>query len=118
MKSVFIILGNGFTIDFINNTMLFQKIKKRRDPNQKAKRLSMINSEDDRIYLRAYCELIVYLRQLFSWYDSLIDDVLLKEFVSTCSDWGWLSFLQNLNLKEFKKIFLYHIIMMFGWKEY
>ncbi len=172
MKSVFIILGNGFTIDFINKYNAFLESKKEKrvcinvqnlfqygevigtpwddkpgflsykicpalwtlgarpnnntaesnglieeiiscanmffdfinDPNQKAKRLSMINSDDNRIYLRAYCELIVYLRQLFSWYDSLIDDVLLKEFVSTCSDWGWLSFLQTLNLKEFKKI--------------
>ncbi len=172
MKSVFVILGNGFTIDFISKYNAFLENKKEKrvcinvqnlfqygevigtpwddkpgflsykvcpalwtlgarpnnnaaesnalieeiiscanmffdfinDPNQKAKRLSMINSDDDRIYLRAYCELIVYLRQLFSWYNSLIDDVLLKEFVSTYSDWGWLSFLQNLNLKEFKKI--------------
>ncbi len=172
MKSVFIILGNGFTIDFLNkyNEFLQNRNEKKlcidvqnlfrygevigtpwdekpgflsykgcpalwtlgarpnnnalecnalieeiiscanmffdfiNDPAQKTKRLSMINSSDDRIYLRAYCELIVYLRQLFSWYDSLIDDKRLKDFVSTCSDWGWLSFLNNLDLKEYKKL--------------
>ncbi len=172
MKSVFIILGNGFTIDFLkkyneyleskntksvhidvqnlfrygevigtpwderpgflsykicpalwtlgarpNNSadesnalieeiiscanMFFDFIN---DPAQKAKRLSMISSNDDRIYLRAYCELIVYLRHLFSWYDSLIDDTELQEFVLTCKNWGWLSFLKKLDLKEYKKI--------------
>lgn len=172
MKSVFIILGNGFTIDFLKKYNEFFQNKKGQklnidvqnlfkfgevigspwdekpgflsykvcpalwtlgarpnnnvvesnalieeiiscanmffdfinDPDQKTKRLSMINSNDDRIYLRAYCELIVYLRQLFSWYDSLIDDISLQEFVSTCSNWGWLSFLKGLNLKDYKKI--------------
>ena len=172
MKNVFIILGNGFTIDFINkyNDFLENKKEKRvhidvqnlfrygevigtpwddkpgflsykicpalwtlgarpnnnaaesnalieeiiscanmffdfiNDPDQKAKRLSMINSDDDRIYLRAYCELNVYLRQLFSWYNSLIDDKILEEFIISCSDWGWLSFLRNIDLKKYKKI--------------
>lgn len=172
MKSVFVILGNGFTIDFLKkyNEFLQKKTGKNvcidvqnlfrygevigtpwdgkpgflsykvcpalwtlgarpnnnavesnalieeiiscanmffdfiNDPDQKAKRLSLINSSDDRIYLRAYCELIVYLRQLFSWYDSLIEDTLLQEFVLTCLDWGWLSFLKSLDLKEYKKI--------------
>lgn len=172
MKSVFIILGNGFTIDFLNKYNDFLETKKRQgvrinvqnlfqygevigtpwderpgflsykvcpalwtlgarpnnsadecnalieeiiscanmffdfinDPDQKTKRLSMVNSNDDRIYLRAYCELIVYLRYLFSWYDSLIDDTTLQEFVSTYTNWGWLLFLKNLDLKEYKKI--------------
>ena len=132
MKSVFIILGNGFTIDFINkyNDFLENKKEKRvridvqnlfrygevigtpwddkpgflsykvcpalwtlgarpdnnaaennalieeiiscanmffdfiNDPAQKAKRLNMINSDDDRIYLRAYCELILNYSRL------------------------------------------------------
>lgn len=172
MKNAFIILGNGFTIDFIKKYNDFLENKKEKnvnidvqnlfrygevigtpwnsrpgflsykecpalwtlgarpnnnamesnalieeiiscanmffdfinDPEQKAKRLSMINSDEDRIYLRAYCELIVYLRQLFSWYDSLINERLLKEFVSTNLDWGWLSFLKNIDLKEHNKI--------------
>lgn len=172
MKSVFVILGNGFTIDFLHKYSDFLKNKGKKDihidvqnlfrygevigtpwdsrpsflsykvcpalwtlgarphssveesnalieeiiscanmffdfinaPDQKAKRLSMINSNDDRIYLRAYCELIVYLRQLFSWYDSLIDNTLLQEFALTYTDWGWLSFLRELDLKEYKKI--------------
>lgn len=74
------------------------------DPKQKKKRLSMISSNDDRIYMRAYSELIVYLRQLFSWYDSLIDDNMLKEFVDECSSWGWLSFLRNIKAKKYEKI--------------
>ena len=174
MKSVFIILGNGFTIDFLtkyNEFLENKKIKKVsidvqnlfkygeiigtpwderpgflsykvcpalwtlgarpnnsaeesnllieeiiscanmffdfiNDPDQKAKRLSMINSNDDRIYLRAYSELIVYLRHLFSWYNSLIDDDILQEFISTCTTWGWLSFLKNLNLKDYREIIL------------
>ena len=174
MKSVFIILGNGFTIDFLKKYNEYLDSKNKRhvridvqnlfqygevigtpwdkhpgflsykicpalwtlgarpnqsadesnalieeiiscanmffdfinDPEQKAKRLSMINSDDDRIYLRAYCELIVYLRHLFSWYDSLINNDELQEFVSTCTDWGWLSFLKNIDLKEYKKIII------------
>lgn len=172
MKSVFIILGNGFTIDFLKKYNEFLENKKTQnvridvrnlfrygevigtpwdnrpgflsykecpalwtlgarpnnsaeesnalieeiiscanmffdfinDPDQKTKRLSMINSNDNRIYLRAYCELIVYLRQLFSWYDSLIDDDELREFVLTCKNWGWLSFLKEIDLKRYKKI--------------
>ncbi len=170
MKSVFIILGNGFTIDFLNKYNKFFKNEKTsvhidvqnlfrygevigtpwdsrpgflsykicpalwtlgarpnsdandsnalieeiiscanmffdfiNDPIQKAKRLSMIDS-NDRIYLRAYCELIVYLRHLFSWYDSLISDKELQEFITKCKDWGWLSFLENLDLKKYEKI--------------
>lgn len=172
MKSVFIILGNGFTIDFLKNYNSFLKSKNMKnvhidvqnlfhygevlktpwdskpgflsykvcpalwtlgarpnkdvneinalieeiiscanmffdfinDPDQKAKRLSMINSNEDRIYLKAYCELIVYLRQLFSWYNELIEDKLLKEFIAECSEWGWLSYLKKLDLKKYKKI--------------
>lgn len=172
MKNVFIILGNGFTIDFLNKYNEFLESKKKHhvhinvqnlfqygevigtpwdespgflsykvcpalwtlgarpnqntnesnalieeiiscanmffdfinDSGQKAKRLSMINSNDNRIYLRAYSELIVYLRQLFSWYNSLIEDKELQEFVLRCADWGWLSFLKNIDLKEYKKI--------------
>lgn len=171
MKSAFIILGNGFTIDFLKNfneyldgknqkavyidvqnlfkygevigtpwdthpgflsykvcpalwtlgarpnqnegesnalieeilscaNMFFDFIN---DPEQKAKRLNMIDS-NDRIYLRAYCELIVYLRYLFSWYNSLIDDETLKDFVSTCNDWGWLSFFKKIDFTKYKKI--------------
>lgn len=74
------------------------------DSDQKAKRLNMLDTSENRIYLRAYCELIAYLRQLFSWYDSLIDDASLQEFVTTYSDWGWLSFLKNLDLHKYDKI--------------
>lgn len=172
MKSVFVILGNGFTIDFLKKFNEFFENKKAdrlcidvqnlfryggeigtpwderpgflsykvcpalwtlgarpnnsadesnalieeiiscanmffdfiNDPDQKAKRLSMINSDDDRIYLKAYCELIVYLRHLFSWYNSLVDDKKLKDFVLNCTNWGWISFLRNLDLKKYKKI--------------
>lgn len=172
MKSVYIILGNGFTIDFLKKYNEFLENKRMKnvsidvrnlfhygevigtpwddrpgflsykvcpalwtlgarpsnsagesnalieeiiscanmffdfinDPDQKMKRLSMINANDDRIYLRAYSELIVYLRQLFSWYDSLISDRKLHEFVETCTDWGWLNFLKELDGKKYKKI--------------
>ena len=39
------------------------------EPGQKEKRLEMASQGNDRLYLRAYSELIVYLRHLFSCYE-------------------------------------------------
>lgn len=76
------------------------------DPDQKAKRLSMMNSNENRIYLRAYCELIVYLRHLFSWYNTLIGEKQLEQFVNNCTSWGWLSYLKDIDINTYEKIIL------------
>lgn len=51
------------------------------EPGQKEKRLEMASQGNDRLYLRAYSELIVYLRHLFSCYDSAISDSDLHSFI-------------------------------------
>lgn len=179
MKSIFIILGNGFTIDFLNHFNRFMNIKykksvkidvqnlfkygellgapwdkrpgflsykicpslwtlgarpyqdisesnalieeiiscanmffdftselQQKEIKQQIKRFDLIDSNGNKIYLQAYAELIVYLRCLFSWYNSLIDNTLLEEFIKTNSSWGWLDFFRNLNENKYKEIIL------------
>lgn len=169
MKKAFIILGNGFTIDFLHyyaefNPTISDKIDVRNlfrlgdkidtpwddkpgflsykhcpslwtlgarpgnsiqestalieeiitcanmffdfvnEPAQKDKRIEMVDSRKDRIYLKAYSELIVYLRHLFSCYDDAISINELEKFLST-TKWGWVSFFENLaTSKEYDKI--------------
>lgn len=74
------------------------------DPDQKQKRLAMMDSSENRIYLRAYSELIVYLKHLFSWYDTLIGKEEIKEFVDKCESWGWNSYFKSINLNDYNKI--------------
>lgn len=64
------------------------------DDEQKNKRLEMVNNAD--LYLLAYSELLVYLRQLFSYYNDLITDQQLKKFIKN-SSWGWIKFFQRLS---------------------
>lgn len=169
MKSIYIILGNGFTIDFLkkyskDKTSIFDKIdvvnlfrlgdkisppwdKKPgflsykscpalwmlgarptdsaeestalieeiitcanmffdfvNEPGQKEKRLELTTQGNDRLYLRAYSELIVYLRHLFSCYDTMITDDEIKEFLTGKSDWGWLDFFRNIPQNKYGKI--------------
>ena len=73
------------------------------DPTQKTKRLEFVDSNKDRIYLKAYSELIVYLRHLFSCYDAAIDNIQLKEFLDG-SDWGWIKFFKNLPSGKYNKV--------------
>lgn len=74
------------------------------EPAQKEKRVEMVDSRKDRIYLKAYSELIVYLRHLFSCYDDAIPTKQLEEFLSK-TKWGWVSFFKNLAIsKEYNKI--------------
>lgn len=73
------------------------------DPTQKTKRLELIDSDKDRIYLKAYSELIIYLRHLFSCYDAAIDDDNLKVFLSK-TDWGWIKFFKALSLRTYDKV--------------
>ena len=74
------------------------------EPAQKEKRVEMVDSRKDRIYLKAYSELIVYLRHLFSCYNDAVLDSQLEEFLST-TKWGWVAFLKSLaTSQEYNKI--------------
>lgn len=74
------------------------------EPAQKEKRVEMVDSRKDRIYLKAYSELIVYLRHLFSYYDNAILTSQLEEFLSV-TKWGWVPFFKSLaTSKEYDKI--------------
>ena len=74
------------------------------EPGQKEKRLEMASQGDDRLYLRAYSELIVYLRHLFSCYDSHISEEDLHQFIEQEHGWGWLDFFRNISDKCYDKI--------------
>jgi len=69
------------------------------EPVQKEKRVEMLDSRKDRIYLNAYCELIIYLRHLFSYYNEVISDADLAKFLST-TKWGWANFFKNIASKK------------------
>lgn len=73
------------------------------EPEQKAKRLELANQGKERLYLKAYCELIVYLRQLFSCYNESITDRELKDFIDV-TDWGWVTFLRNIRTWSHGKV--------------
>ncbi|MCC8025808.1 MAG: hypothetical protein LIP16_10995 [Clostridium sp.] len=74
------------------------------EPGQKEKRLELAGSSTERIYLKAYSELITYLRHLFSCYDAQVADDLLSRFISSESKWGWLKFLKLLSSGKYSKI--------------
>lgn len=169
MKKAFIILGNGFTIDFLNYFSIFDSTVKDNidvrnlfrfgdkistpwddkpgflsfrncpslwtlgarsnslpeestalieeiitcanmffdfvnEPEQKAKRLELTDSNKERLYLKAYSELIVYLRHLFSCYDTIISDKKLADFLSSGTSWGWVKFFNNIEAHKYDKI--------------
>lgn len=74
------------------------------EPGQKEKRLELMNSSTERLYLKAYSELITYLRHLFSCYDRWISNELLHEFIVAEKKWGWLQLLKALNGSTYDKI--------------
>ena len=80
--------------------MFFDFVK---DDEQKEHRQKMLTSRDQPIYLKAYCELVVYLKRLFSCYNGYISDDELKKFVNN-SEWGWLKFLKNIDKGDYEKI--------------
>lgn len=74
------------------------------EPEQKNKRLELTNSNKDKIYLRAYSELNMYLRHLFSSYDEMILDNQLKKFLQLDTSWGWVSFFKSIEKSRYDKI--------------
>lgn len=73
------------------------------EPTRKSKRLELANSNKG-IYMRAYSELIIYLRHLFSCYNDMINDEELKRFLEEDQTWGWGKFFRNIKNNKFKKI--------------
>ncbi len=66
------------------------------DKEQRQQRVSMRNDINNKIYLKAYCELIAYIQQLFSYYNDEIKDEQLSEFIQKYSGWKWKDFLNQL----------------------
>lgn len=54
-----------------------------------------INSESTNVYIRAYHELVIYLKYLFIYYNKEITDDDLRKAIDT--NWGWTNLFQNLN---------------------
>jgi len=74
------------------------------EPKQKTKRLELMNSSTEKIYLRAYSELITYLRHLFSCYNSYITDDQISQFVAREKKWGWLNLFRSFSDSTYDKI--------------
>lgn len=74
------------------------------EPGQKEKRLELTSSSKERLYLKAYSELITYLRHLFSCYNTQISDDLLSSFIISEEKWGWLKFFKSIPLGVYDKI--------------
>lgn len=74
------------------------------DKEQRQQRVSMRNDIDEKIYLKAYCELVAYLQQLFSYYNSEIDDDELEDFLSGCDEWGWKNLIDNSTIDKYEEI--------------
>ncbi len=54
-----------------------------------------INTESSNVYIRAYHELVLYLKYLFIYYNFQITDDDITEIIS--KNWGWSELLKNLN---------------------
>lgn len=78
--------------------MFFDFVNEENDPKTRVKM-----KEEGSLYLKAYCELIAYLRQLFIYYDGLISDEALNRFIEK-SDWGWIQFFKEIKRKKFDQV--------------
>ena len=56
----------------------------------------------DKIYLKAYCELVEYIKALMIYYNSLIDDTELGEFLLEDKIWNWGEKFKRINPLENK----------------
>lgn len=55
-------------------------------------------------YLRAYSELLVYLKYLFCYYNSYITDDDLCSYLKKEQKWGWLNFFRDINGNNYQEI--------------
>lgn len=67
-------------------------------------RSELLTSEKG-IYLKAYCELMVYFRTLFVWYNNNVSDKEINHFCST-SNWAWLKCIKSLTRNYEKVVFV------------
>lgn len=74
------------------------------DKEQQKQRIAMRSEIDGKIYLKAYCELVTYIQQLFSYYNSKIDDGDLDDFLNNYNGWGWKEFLNRKRLDKYEEI--------------
>lgn len=58
-------------------------------------RLKLIETENQSLYIKAYSELIAYLRFLFIEYNNKITDTEIEEFI-TRTNWGWALFFKEM----------------------
>ncbi len=58
------------------------------------RRLKLVDQNNQSMYIKAYSELIPYLKHLFVEYDQKISDSELREFVTT-AHWGWVEFFRS-----------------------
>lgn len=65
------------------------------DPKLKSKRLALSEEDNQSIYIKAYSELIVYLKHLFCFYNDQIEQTELVEYVKN-SDWGWINYFNRI----------------------
>lgn len=78
--------------DIISTANMYTEIKKKPiDP----KSLAVIKESR---YIKAYRELVSYLKHLFIYYNSLVNDDLLKE--NNIGDWGWYKYLKKLQMDD------------------
>lgn len=57
-------------------------------------RLKLIESDNQSEYIKAYSELIAYLKYLFIGYNEKISDAEIIDFIKK-SEWGWIQYLKN-----------------------
>lgn len=144
-KDVFIVLGNGFSIDLINHLKMTEKVNLKNlfangdriplpadnepgflscrrcpelwklgarpnlDNSHSAKIIEDIITcanvytyspksttiDEKNVYIRAYRELVAYLKYLFIYYNQIIDDTILNK--ESINGWGWYKLFSNLN---------------------
>lgn len=67
-----------------------------------------INSENTNVYIRAYHELVIYLKYLFIYYNRMICDSDLDNAIA--GKWGWSELLNELRHAQFSETPFYRLI--------
>jgi len=70
-------------------------------PSNNTKRSQLIQS--DPIHIRAYFELVAYIRFLFIEYNNYIENDEIRDLVNS-NDWGWSEFLRKINVTDRAKL--------------
>jgi hypothetical protein len=81
------------------SNMLFDYLKYDGDDRNRVK---LIEPDNQSVYIKAYSELITYLRHLFISYNNQITDDEIKDFIGH-NNWGWISFFKEM-LKKYDSI--------------